>query len=233
MLGLVSETFLSWMWLAAAGFGFGFISAAPIGAVNIICIRRTLQFGPLNGFLSGTGAALGDGFFAMLVAFGFTSLSTFLTNNRFVLELTGGLILVSYAIYALLTTPQIRKIEAKGEKLETKIEESSAGFLTSAFSTFGLTIINPATLFFFAAGTASVANLMTVTQPAYLGPAIFVGAVVAGSLFWWAVIVGITAFAHKQIGDKSIVVINRITGILIGLFGIIVLFNLFSGHILF
>ena len=66
---------LIWAWMALAGtaFGFGFIGAAPIGAVNIICIRRTLHYGPLNGFLSGIGAAFGDGFFAVLVIFALAS----------------------------------------------------------------------------------------------------------------------------------------------------------------
>ncbi len=40
-------------------------------------------------------------------------------------------------------------------------------------------------------------------------------------------IVSITYFAHQQIGNRSIVIINRVTGILIGLFGIAVLVNIF------
>ncbi len=221
-----TKIILDWFWLVATGFGFGFIAAAPIGAVNIICIRRTLHFGPVNGFLSGLGAALGDGFFAALVAFGFTSLSKFMTGNQTALELTGGLILIGYAVYALATKPPIRRIEAKGEM----VEEHTTGFLSAAFSTFGLTIINPATLFFFAAATASVASLVPAGAPSYFGAGVFVLAVVAGSTFWWLVIVSITYFAHKQIGDQAIVIINKVTGVLIGLFGIAVLANLFFGH---
>lgn len=221
-----AKIILDWFWLIATGFGFGFVAAAPIGAVNIICIRRTLHFGPINGFLSGLGAALGDGFFAALVAFGFTSLSSFMTSNKFALELTGGLILIGYAVYALVTKPPIRRIEEKGEMLEAK----STGFLSAAFSTFGLTVINPATLFFFAAVAASMASMVPEGASSYFGAGVFVLAVVAGSTFWWLVIVSITFFAHKQIGDRAIVIINRVTGVLIGVFGLAVLVNLSFGH---
>jgi len=40
-----------------SGVIMGLIAAVPIGPVNLICIRRTFAFGPLNGFMSGLGAA--------------------------------------------------------------------------------------------------------------------------------------------------------------------------------
>lgn len=220
-----AQVLMDWAWLVATGFGFGFIAAAPIGAVNIICIRRTLHYGPINGFLSGLGAAMGDGFFAMLVAFGFTSLSDLIAGHRHSLELAGGIILMAYAAYALFTKPPIRRIEAKGEQ----VEEQTTGFLSAAASTFGLTIINPATFFFFAAIAATLSSTIPPNAPTYAAAGTFVLSVIMGSTTWWAVIVSITYFAHRQIGDRSITVINRVTGLLIGLFGIAVLANLFFG----
>lgn len=216
---------LIWAWMALAGtaFGFGFIGAAPIGAVNIICIRRTLHYGPLNGFLSGLGAALGDGFFAVLVAFGLSGLASLIDQNKLFLELVGAAILIGYGVFALLTTPPIQKIEAKGEQ----VEERTTGLISAVFSTFGLTVINPATLIFFTAVGASVTGLVPVNAPIYVGAMVFVAGVVLGSTAWWAVIVSITFFAHQQIGNRSIVIINRVTGVLIGLFGIAVLVNIF------
>lgn len=220
-----AQILMDWAWLFATGFGFGFIAAAPIGAVNIICIRRTLHYGPINGFLSGLGAALGDGFFAMLVAFGFSSMSEFIAGYSHTLELLGGLILIGYAAYALFTKPPIRRIEAKGER----VEEQTTGFLSAAASTFGLTIINPATFFFFAAIAATLSSTIPIGANAYAAAGTFVLAVIAGSTAWWAVIVSITYFAHRQIGDRSITIINRVTGLLIGLFGVAVLVNLYFG----
>src|SRR5215469_3668883 len=56
--------------LVLAGVVMGLIAAVPVGPVNLICIRRSFAFGPLNGFMSGLGAALGDGIFAAIMGFG-------------------------------------------------------------------------------------------------------------------------------------------------------------------
>ena len=52
--------------LIVSGVIMGLIAAVPIGPVNLICIRRSFAFGPVNGFVSGLGAALGDGVFAAI-----------------------------------------------------------------------------------------------------------------------------------------------------------------------
>ena len=61
---------LDWLTLIGGGLVIGVIAAAPIGPVNLICIRRTLSYGPVNGFLAGLGAALGDAIFAFIAGFG-------------------------------------------------------------------------------------------------------------------------------------------------------------------
>jgi threonine/homoserine/homoserine lactone efflux protein len=221
-----SDQIMDWFWLIASGISFGIIAAAPIGAVNIICIRRTLHYGPINGFVSGLGAALGDAFFAALVVFGFTSLSDFIRGNSSLLEFSGGVILIGYAIYALVTRPPVRQMEMHGACAD---EDRSTGLIGAMVSTLGLTLINPATFFFFAAVAATLSNLLPSDAPLYAAAGMFVAAVLLGSSIWWAIIVGITYFAHQRIGDRSITVINRVTGILIGLFGVAVLANLFFG----
>ena len=54
-----------YLFLFSGGFLIGLVVAVPIGPVNLICIRRTLSYGALSGFLSGLGGALGDGVFAV------------------------------------------------------------------------------------------------------------------------------------------------------------------------
>ena len=46
---------LDWLTLIGGGLVIGLLVAAPIGPVNLICIRRSFAFGPLNGFVSGLG----------------------------------------------------------------------------------------------------------------------------------------------------------------------------------
>jgi threonine/homoserine/homoserine lactone efflux protein len=211
-------------WLIVSGIGVGFVAAAPIGAVNIICIRRTLAYGPVNGLLAGLGAALGDAMFAVITAFGFTALFEAISGQRYWLELIGGLILIGYGVYAVVT-----KVEPRG--LDDEDDGNSPGDLIgSALTTFGLTIINPATLIFFAAFVAGLTSLTPTGVPTYASAGIFVGAVFAGSTLWWLTIVSATYLAYRRIGSGGLVWINRITGALIGTFGIAVLVNLFYGH---
>jgi threonine/homoserine/homoserine lactone efflux protein len=221
---LDTQLIVDWVWLAASGVGVGFVAAAPIGAVNIICIRRTLAYGPVNGLLAGLGAALGDAMFAVITAFGFTALYEAIAGQRYWLELFGGLILIGYGLYAILT-----RIAPKG--LDDDDDGESAGELIgSAATTFGLTIINPATLIFFAAFVAGLTSLAPGGVPTYASAAVFVAAVFAGSTLWWLTIVSVTYLAHRRIGAQGVVWINRVTGALIGIFGIAVLLNVFYGH---
>ena len=63
---------MHYLLLVISGIIMGLIAAVPIGPVNLICIRRSFAFGPVNGFVSGLGAALGDGVFAAITGLGLT-----------------------------------------------------------------------------------------------------------------------------------------------------------------
>lgn len=54
------------------GVLLGFLIAAPVGPIGILCIRRTLQFGRFSGLFSGFGAAVADSIYAGIAAFGLT-----------------------------------------------------------------------------------------------------------------------------------------------------------------
>src|ERR1043165_10231030 len=85
---------MTYLYLILSGVVMGLIAAVPIGPVNLICIRRTFAFGPLNGFVSGLGAALGDGLFAAIMGFGLTWIAQMIEGYATIIELTGGAIMV-------------------------------------------------------------------------------------------------------------------------------------------
>ena len=82
------------LYLLLSGVVMGLIAAVPIGPVNLICIRRTFAFGPLNGFVSGLGAALGDGIFAAIMGFGLTWIAQLIEGYTPIIELVGGALMV-------------------------------------------------------------------------------------------------------------------------------------------
>ena len=52
------------------GLVIGFSSAAPVGPIGVLCIRRTLANGRAAGLVSGLGAATADAIYGCIAGFG-------------------------------------------------------------------------------------------------------------------------------------------------------------------
>src|SRR5580698_10163323 len=125
---------MNYFLLIFAGVVIGLIVAVPIGPVNLICIRRTISFGPLNGFTAGLGAALGDGIFAMVIGFGLTEVRQWIEHHSTLIQLSGGLLLIIFGAYTYVADPlHSRAVERKD------VQEPSGASLARTFaSTFAL-----------------------------------------------------------------------------------------------
>ena len=143
------------LFLFGSGIIIGLIVAAPIGPVNLICIRRTLAYGPLNGFVSGLGAALGDGVFAVVTAFGLTAISQGIEGYSTALKLAGGLMLLGFGLHIFNADVSVLRDAETGQPRDN----GSRSMIRTIASTFALTITNPATLFGFAALFAGLGSL--------------------------------------------------------------------------
>ena len=93
------------MILFAKGLAFGFILAATVGPMWVICFRRTIEQGALAGFVSGMGIAVADGLYGAVAAFGLTAISGFLLGQSFWLGLLGGVFLLYLGIKCLVVKP--------------------------------------------------------------------------------------------------------------------------------
>jgi threonine/homoserine/homoserine lactone efflux protein len=115
-----------YIYLALSGVVIGLIVAVPIGPVNLICIRRTLAFGPLNGFVSGLGAALGDTVFAIVTGFSLTYIAQLIQGYSRILELAGGAMLIYFGLHTYLA-----KVEARiDDKLSSREKGRATLFRT-------------------------------------------------------------------------------------------------------
>src|ERR671911_1245142 len=77
----------------ARGLAIGFAIAAPLGAIGLLCIRRTLADGRLVGFVSGLGAATADAMYGAVAALGLTAISSAIVAHQGVVRLLGGVFL--------------------------------------------------------------------------------------------------------------------------------------------
>jgi len=235
------------------GWAIGLIAAIPIGPVNLICIRRTLQFGRLYGFTSGLGAALGDGLFACIAGFSLTAISQLIAGYSMPLQLIGGIMLVVIGVRAFFAAPPPRMAETYGPMpcgpngVATKSGNSCVygpngtngtngtngkkqSLTRGMATTFALTTTNPATLLWFFGGAASVGGLSEGLQ--FFQAALWVVGVMLGSATWWFALTTAVGKAHAMINDRVVLIINRVSGIIVILFGLAVLAHVAFPHLI-
>ena len=213
---------MNYILLIASGFVFGLFAAVPIGPVNLFCIRRTLEYGSLHGFVAGLGATLGDGLFAIVVGFGLTAVGQLIEGFSWELQLIGGILLLSSGLRTYFARP-VSRIEVK-----LAANENGTGPATlarSVASTFALTISNPAPLFVFTALFAGLGGLAG-DNPSFLSTAFVVSGVFVGSATWWLTLATGVGLLHARITDGVVRVINEVSGIAFAAFGVGILIHL-------
>jgi threonine/homoserine/homoserine lactone efflux protein len=208
---------MDFIFLVLSGVVMGLIAAVPVGPVNLICIRRTFAYGPVNGFMSGLGAALGDGVFAMITGFGLTWLAQLIKGYAPIIELVGGAMLVYFGVHAFVTPLRAR--------MDDTAKDNGASTLVRAMaSTFALTVTNPATLLAFTAMFAALGGLAG-GRPSFLAAGFVVGGVIGGSAAWWLALTSVIGIFHARIDERIVRIINRCSGGVVALFGIGVLIH--------
>src|SRR5512142_2590739 len=118
------------MFFALKGFAIGFLIAAPVGPIGVLCIRRTLADGRAIGFVSGLGAATADMTYGSIAAFGLTAIQNVLVAQQFWLRLLGGLFLVYLGVRTFITRPAEKAAAGTMRR----------GALAAYASTLGLTL---------------------------------------------------------------------------------------------
>jgi len=184
----------------------GFSIAAPVGPIGVLCIRRSATEGPRVGFATGLGAATADAVYGAVAAFGLTSISGFLVNQRFWLQVAGGFFLVYLGI------------QSWRKRLQTQAEAPGAERLSGAYaSTFFLTLTNPATILSF---VAVFAGFGLANASGYSAPGLIVAGVFLGSASWWLILSqGVGLFSHR-LGPGWMLGINRVSGCVLIAFGL-------------
>ncbi len=217
---------MDYVGIILTGWVVGLIAAIPIGPVNLICIRRTLQFGSLYGFLSGLGAALGDGIFACIAGFSLTAISQLINGYSMPLQLLGGIMLLVIGVRMFFVPPPARIAETygpsngkNGKPVNGKVAVNSP--VRGMATTFALTTTNPATFAWFLGWSASLGGM--AQNPSFFTAAFWVIGVVAGSATWWASLTTVVGQLHARIDDHVVQIINRASGALVTIFGLVVL----------
>ncbi|MBE9043797.1 LysE family transporter [Pleurocapsales cyanobacterium LEGE 10410] len=195
------------------GLIIGLSIAAPVGAIGLLCINRTLSQGSIVGFISGLGAATADGFYGCIAGFGLTLVADFLIEQQFWLKLVGGVFLCFWGVNTFVSKPA-RSTQAI----------ASSNLIQAYFSTLLLTIANPSTILSFVAVFAGLG--LADTAQDYTSAAALVFGVFLGSASWWLLLSGGVGLVRRKFDSHTLRLINRVSGFIIVAFGLAALFSL-------
>jgi threonine/homoserine/homoserine lactone efflux protein len=199
------------------GILLGLAVSMPLGPIGIILINRTIKRGMLSGFFSGLGLASADTLLAVLAALGFNVILSFINQQRFIISVIAGLIIIGIGMKIFLSNP-VKDIRNR--------EKANKSLWRDYYSVFVLSISNPYTIFIFVAFFSGVhinGNVKPELVPFFLIPGVLIG-----TITWWFFLSYFVSRFKKNIRLRVIVRVNKVAGIVVIVIGMIVLLSVFT-----
>jgi threonine/homoserine/homoserine lactone efflux protein len=192
----------------ATGFGLGFLVAAQVGPIWLLCVRSVLRGRLLTGLGIGLGAALIDTAYAALGVAGVTQLLR-ITQVRLALGLAGAAVLLAIGTRTLWSAFRIRSGLETGEETVSPARALRTALIATASNP--LTILSWAAIFA-AASTARIAH----TTPAAVA---LLAAIGCGSFAWFAALSAAVAIVRRRAGQRGLRIADALSGLGIMGFG--------------
>jgi threonine/homoserine/homoserine lactone efflux protein len=186
----------------ATGFGLGFLVAAQIGPISLLCVRSVLRGRLRTGLGISLGVAIVDSAYAALGVAGVTQLLR-LPQLRLALGLAGAAILLTIGARTLWSAFRIRSGLETAEETVSAARAVRTAIVATASNP--LTILSWAAIFA-AASTARVAH----TTPAAVT---LVAAIGCGSFTWYAVLSAAAAIARRRVGPRALRIADALSGL--------------------
>lgn len=188
----------------------GFVIAAPVGPIGILCIKRTLMTGFWAGIVTGLGSALAGATYGTLVVFGLTAITSFITSEIFWIKLFGGVLLMILGARELWSL-QRHTLSFANTDHTTLMRSLSTAFVVA--------LSNPMTLIgYFSMVPALAANFCCTPAQGV----VLVGGIFTGSLSWWLLLSSIVTITRRRLPQKFLNMINIGSGIVLIGFGLFV-----------
>lgn len=193
------------------GFIVGLGASIPLGPLGVLCVQKTLSKGRNSGLITGLGASVSDTFYASICLLGLAFIQRLIDENIDWVMFFGGIIIILIGIKIFLTNP-IKQIRQKN-KTKKHIEDFIEAFV--------MTITNPGAIFLILGLMAAVG--IDTTEADVSKGLIFASlwGVFLGSATWWYILSTSINVFRKRFRIKQLMMINRISGIVIMVLGLI------------
>ncbi len=205
------------------GILIGLVASAPMGPVGVLCIQRTLNKGRWYGFITGIGACVSDIIYALITGFGMSFVMDFVGNehNRFVLQLSGSVVLLLFGIYCYRSNP------TKNMHQSNKNQKGTLAY--NGITAFLVTLSNPLIIFLF---IFLFAQFAFVVNDRPFEMTIGYISIIIGAMLWWFGLTWLIDKVRGKFDNYGIVLINRVVGCIVVIFSVIMLlgtvFNLYK-----
>lgn len=205
------------------GILIGLVASAPMGPVGVLCIQRTLNKGRWYGFMTGIGACVSDIIYALITGFGMSFVMDFVGNehNRFVLQLSGSVVLLLFGVYCYRSNPTKNMHQSNKNQKGTLAHNGITAFL--------VTLSNPLIIFLF---IFLFAQFAFVVNDRPFEMTIGYISIILGAMLWWFGLTWLIDKVRGKFDNYGIVLINRVVGCIVVIFSVIMLlgtvFNLYK-----
>ncbi len=191
----------------------GLGASIPLGPLGIMCIQKTISKGRSSGFAIGLGSSLADVFYATIALFSLSFINDFIDQNRAWVIFIGGIIIFFIGLNIAATNP-VRQIRQPRKSNGTKhAQEILQGF--------AVTISNPGALVLLLGFFALVGINIGDQQYTRYSVVVILAGIFLGTTSWWFILsAGINIF-RRRFRLRQLLWINRISGTLIALLGLI------------
>lgn len=196
------------------GLLIGFLIAAPIGPISVLCIEKTLEEGRIAGFVTGIGSTLGDTLFSALAVFELTAVTNTLLNQWWIRS-AGSIVLLYIGIKMLITPHTLNHTHVFLRK------DAPRNFI----SAFLMNITNPLPILAYM--TVFAILDMGVKKTGCVPSSLLVGGVSTGSALWWLTLSWLMSVFRQRLHENGLKWVNRIAGIITVVFGLGILYSVF------
>lgn len=195
------------------GFAIGICASAPVGPIAILVIQKSLSKGHKAGFITGLGACVVDTVFSIVAIFALAAAERLINEHRELILLAGGIV-VTILGWSMSTSDPFRKLKARESK-------RTAVSVTDFLQAIAMGLSNPGAIFVIFALFAFFGIGPLDSSDWRVAPIIL--SVSLGSAFYWFIVTWLLSHFRKRFRLRTILWINRITGAIIIIIGLVLL----------
>lgn len=195
------------------GFAIGICASAPVGPIAILVIQKSLSNGHKAGFITGLGACVVDTVFSIVAIFALAAAERLINEHRELILLAGGIV-VTILGWSMSTSDPFRKLKARESK-------RTAVSVTDFLQAIAMGLSNPGAIFVIFALFAFFGIGPLDSSDWRVAPIIL--SVSLGSAFYWFIVTWLLSHFRKRFRLRTILWINRITGAIIIIIGLVLL----------